>query len=161
MCECIIITGKTMMYSLVDSLREACGPARPASEMLSATHQGLVYQGLLYCAMGFLGLLAPSVFPVILCMEPFNGSEIPFVRLAGVALLIIGYLYVQIARTNLEFFVSVSILDRIILPFIFIYLWSCGLRRNICILFAIMEPTLALMTLKSWSTEKMRVGSQE
>ena len=140
-----------MTYNIFDALREACGPARPADEILSATHQGLVYQGILYCAMGFLGLLAPSVFPVILFMEPFDVSEMPFVRLAGVALLIIGYFYIQIARTNLGFFVSVSILDRIILPVVFIYLWSCGLRRNICILFAIMDPTLALMTLKSWS----------
>ena len=138
------------MLSLIHMLQEAVAGESLDVAPLTPTNRFLVKQGFLYIGLGLLHLLVPGVVGQLLFM-PISEVEEPLYRVVGVSLLVIGYFYIQSARSNTYFFVTTTILDRLtFVPAGIIICYLGGAPVQICAAFGILDPVLALLTYRSW-----------
>ncbi|MEW5834255.1 MAG: hypothetical protein AB1832_04245 [Pseudomonadota bacterium] len=124
--------------SLLAALREA-----PAHRFAASKYTSL--NGLLYLANGGLLIAWPGVVQAVLRDAPFQGHEAALVRVLGMALAVIGWLYVFGGRSGGRQVVAASVLDRLILvPLVLVPTALAGVFPHTMIAFAILDPALAL-----------------
>lgn len=124
--------------SLPAAQREAPAHGSTASKYTSLN-------GLLYLASGGLLMAWPGVIQTVLGDEPFQGHEAALVRVLGMALAVIGWLYFFGGRSGGRQVVAASVLDRLILvPLVLVPTALAGVFPHTMIGFAILDPALAL-----------------
>ena len=128
---------------------------------ITPTHRFLFLQGILYAIAGLLFMVLPkqSVYLVTLgalSTDSFeiDGSghptELRMLQFTGYLVLLVGYFYMQGARENTLHFVAASTLNRAVLvPLVMLLLAFFGARLPLCILFALLDPGLTVLTLIS------------
>eukprot|EP01052_Picozoa_sp_SAG31_P000320 SAG31_NODE_10_length_40133_cov_27.863041_6_plen_130_part_00 len=92
---------------VVGLLRKAVGTGsltRDGSPM-SPTHRFLFLQGIFYSVVGTLFALTPSMSAMLL-LTFLNDAEASMLRLTGVAVIVIGYFYLQVWQANKKVTVS-------------------------------------------------------
>jgi hypothetical protein len=126
---------------------------RPAvSEPLTVTHQFLVFQGFVYTAIGVMLFAVPCFVSetVLFVSEPVGRKNEPATRLFGVAFVVIGYFYVQIARSNSEQAVFFCIVGRVNVPIACAVLAAISVCWQLCALFGVLDAAGAVLTHFSW-----------
>lgn len=124
---------------LLAALRET-----PAHRSTAAKYTSL--NGLLYLASGGLLIAWPGVVQTVLRDAPFQGHEAALVRVLGMALAVIGWLYFFGGRSGGRQVVAASVLDRLILvPLVLVPTALAGVFPHTMIGFAILDPVLALV----------------
>eukprot|EP00931_Biecheleriopsis_adriatica_P047964 TRINITY_DN27694_c0_g1_i1.p1 TRINITY_DN27694_c0_g1~~TRINITY_DN27694_c0_g1_i1.p1 ORF type:complete len:195 (-),score=28.44 TRINITY_DN27694_c0_g1_i1:209-739(-) len=130
-------------------------PLSRNSKPLSATHRFLFLQGLLYIFIGMCFLLVPKLFCMLL-LTFIDDAESKMLMVCGVTVVVIGYFYMQCARSNTEHTVMDTTFDRLTLvPALMVFCMLCGCRSRICLAFIILDPVLATLTALKWSQEKI------
>lgn len=124
--------------SLLAALREA-----PAQHSAASKYTAL--NGLLYLASGGLLIAWPGVVQAVLRDAPFQGHEAALVRVLGMALAVIGWLYVFGGRSGGRQVVAATVLDRVVLvPLVLVPTALAGAFPHTMISFAILDPALGL-----------------
>jgi hypothetical protein len=125
--------------SLLSDLTEA--PAK-----LSAAAKFTSLCGLLYMASGLLLLAWPGAVQTLFVDPPFAGREEALVRVLGMVVAVIGWLYFFGGRTGGRQFVASTVLDRlVIVPIVLVPTAIAGVFPHVMLTFAVLDPALALI----------------
>eukprot|EP00929_Paragymnodinium_shiwhaense_P028893 TRINITY_DN16673_c0_g1_i1.p1 TRINITY_DN16673_c0_g1~~TRINITY_DN16673_c0_g1_i1.p1 ORF type:complete len:292 (+),score=18.41 TRINITY_DN16673_c0_g1_i1:98-973(+) len=120
----------------------------------TSTHTFLLVQGVLYSGLGLGFMLGPQFLAPLLLMGPMTSGEAGVYRILGIEVVIIGYLYIQNARSNLEHAVAATTLDRLLVPLPLAGIWMLGAPWQLCAAFGVLDPLLACLTAWSWQRSK-------
>ena len=103
--------------------------------------------GAFYMASGALLLIWPGAAQRLLRDPDFVGHEAALVRVLGMCVLVIGWLYFFGGRSGGRQFVAATVADRIVLvPIVLIPTAVAGVLPHSMLLFAVADPTLALVS---------------
>ena len=117
-----------------------------APQRLSWASRFTILCGLAYMASGLLLLAWPGAVQSLFGDDAFAGREAALVRLLGMTVLVIGWLYVFGGRSGGRQFVAASVLDRIVLvPLVLVPLILSGVFPHTLSVFAVMDPALAVV----------------
>lgn len=117
-----------------------------APDRLPAAARFTVGCGIFYAANGLLMLAWPGVVQAVFRDPGFAGREEALVRLIGMLLAVVGWLYVFGGRTGGRQFVASTVLDRLVLvPLVLIPTAWAGVFPNVMLTFAALDPALALV----------------
>jgi hypothetical protein len=112
---------------------------------LSGASQYTTINGLLYLASGLLMLAWPGAVQTIFMDAAFAGHEEALVRLIGMLLAVIGWLYMFGGRSGARQFVAATVLDRVTLvPMTLGALARAGVFPHVMTTFAILDPALGI-----------------
>ncbi len=115
---------------------------KPAS--LSTASKYAVMNGYIYLAIGALLIVWPGAVQTIFMDRPFVGDEGAIFRVTGMALAVIGWLYVFGGRSGARQFGPASILDRVVLVPVLVPLAIAGVFPHTLAAMAILDPALAI-----------------
>ena len=102
--------------------------------------------GVFYMATGVLLLAWPGAAQVLLRDPDFVGHEAGLVRVLGMCVVVIGWLYFFGGRSGSRPFVAATVVDRIILvPLVLIPIALSGILPHTLFLFAVVDPALAIV----------------
>jgi hypothetical protein len=117
---------------------------KPAN--LSTESKYAVMNGYMYLALGGLLIVWPGAVQTIFMDRPFVGDEGALFRVVGMALAVIGWLYVFGGRSGARQFGPASVLDRVVLvPVVLVPLVIAGVFPHIFAAVAILDPTLGIV----------------
>eukprot|EP01047_Picozoa_sp_COSAG01_P015825 COSAG01_NODE_798_length_13503_cov_8.878395_4_plen_224_part_00 len=134
--------------------------ADPTAGHMTPTHRFLFIQGVLYMLTGLLFLVVPTAVAWCLrvcrdevafksCVQ-MSEPEVHMWRFAGFAVLVIGYFYTAGARSNTMHFIAATTFNRLItVPVGMAFILAVGGRRELCLVFGILDPMLAIATIVS------------
>jgi hypothetical protein len=129
-----------ILMSLLTDLNEA-------PDRLPAASKFAQYCGWFYMASGLLFLAWPGSVQALFLDPAFAGKEGALVRVLGMAVAVIGWLYVFGARTGGRQFVAATVLDRLVLvPLVLGPAAAYGIFPHVLGTFAVLDPVLALVT---------------
>jgi len=118
--------------------------AAPAT--LSTSSRYTTLNGLFYLASGLLLMTWPGSVQALLRDPEFVGHEAALVRVLGMTVAIIGWLYVFGGRSGGRQVVAATVLDRIVLvPLVLIPTAMSGVLPHTLWMFAILDPVLGLV----------------
>jgi hypothetical protein len=124
--------------SLLEKLLEC--PAR-----LSAASKYTVMNGAIYLMAGALLLAWPGSAQTIFRERAFIGDEDALIRVLGMAVAVIGWLYVFGGRSGAHQLVAASIIDRLVLvPAVLLPLALAGVFPRLLTAFALLDPLLGI-----------------
>ena len=116
---------------------------KPAN--LSTESKYAVMNGYVYLALGALFIVWPGSVQTIFMDAPFVGRESALFRVLGMAVAVIGWLYVFGGRGGARNFGPASVLDRVVLvPAVLVPLAIAGIFPHTLGAFAILDPALGI-----------------
>lgn len=134
--------------SLIVDLKES-------SPNLSISSKYTSLNGVIYLALGILLIIWPGAVQTLLLDRDFVGNEAALMRVVGMAVAVIGWLYFFGGRSGGRQVVAASVLDRIIfVPLVLIPMVLAGIFPHTLAAFAILDPTLGLIAWWLLSREK-------
>lgn len=110
-----------------------------------------VYLGLLGATL----MIAPNLLLTIFGFPP---PDEPWIRVAGLLAALIGYYYVQCARSGLRRFLELTVGARLAVPVVFAALVVLGLAKPALLLFGIADLAGAIWTLVALRADSMIVA---
>jgi hypothetical protein len=117
--------------------------AKPAS--LSGASRYTVTNGILYLGAGAVLIAWPGATQTVFGDRAFVGDEAALVRVLGMAVAVIGWLYLFGGRSGARQIVAASVLDRLVLvPAVLAPLAIAGVFPHLLGTFAILDPTLGI-----------------
>jgi hypothetical protein len=124
--------------SLIKALREA-----PPS--LTTASKYTVVNGFIYLTVGFLLIVWPGVTQTLFRDSAFVGHEEGLVRVIGLTVVVIGWLYVFGGRSGARQIVAASVIDRLIfVPAVLIPMAIVGVFPHLLLTFAAFDALLAI-----------------
>jgi hypothetical protein len=115
---------------------------------LSAASKYTAMNGFIYLAAGGLLIVWPGAVQALLMDAPFVGHEAGLFRALGMAVAVIGWLYLFGGRSGAPQFGPASVLDRLILvPAVLVPLVIAGVFPHTLLAFAVLDPALAIGAL--------------
>jgi hypothetical protein len=116
---------------------------KPAN--LSISSKYAVMNGFIYLGAGALLIVWPGAVQMLLRDPAFVGHEGALFRVIGMAVAVIGWLYVFGGRSGAQQFGPASVLDRVVLvPVVLVPLVIAGIFPHTLGAFAIVDPTLGI-----------------
>ena len=113
--------------------------------------------GYFYGLLGLSFLLFPSGQAQLGLLAPFEGQEEAMMRIIGFVLCLIGYFYVFGGRTQQTSFGLATVLDRLLVPFVFLFIYQVSEVELMLILpIAIMDPLLGLGAYACWRKDQQQ-----
>lgn len=114
-------------------------------DSLSTLSKYSVMNGFVYMALGGLFIVWPGAVQTIFMDAPFVGNESALFRVIGMAVAVIGWLYLFGGRSGARQFGPASVLDRIVLvPLVLVPLVLAGVFPHTLGAFAILDPALGI-----------------
>jgi hypothetical protein len=124
--------------SLIKDLLE-----RPLS--LSTASKYTVVNGIIYLASGALLIVWPGATQTLFGDPAFAGHEGALIRVIGMTVAVIGWLYLFGGRTGARQFVASTVLDRLVLvPAVLVPLALAGVFPHLLLTFSALDPALAV-----------------
>ena len=112
---------------------------------LSTASKYSVMNGYIYLALGVMFLVWPGSVQAIFMDAPFTGNESALFRVLGMAVAVIGWLYLFGGRSGSRQLGPASVLDRVILvPVVLVPLAIAGVFPHALGAFAILDPALGI-----------------
>jgi len=116
---------------------------RPAN--LSAASVYSVVNGVIYLTAGVLLIVWPGVTQTLFMDRDFVGDERGLVRVLGLTVVVIGWLYLFGARTGGRQFIAATVIDRLIfVPVVLLPLAFTGVFPHVLVAFTILDMSLAV-----------------
>jgi hypothetical protein len=129
---------KQAVTSLINDLLE-----KPSS--LSTASPYTVWNGVIYLGVGVLLIVWPGVTQTLLTERAFVGSEQGLIRVLGLAVVVIGWLYLFGGLSGGRQVVAASVIDRMIfVPVVAVPLAIAGVFAHLLVLFTVLDVTLAI-----------------
>jgi hypothetical protein len=101
--------------------------------------------GLLYLAVGALVLIWPGMVQTIFRDASFVGNEAALIRVIGMTVMVIGWLYLFGGLSGGRRIVAASVLDRVVLvPLVLVPLAISGVFPHFLLAFAVLDPALGI-----------------
>jgi hypothetical protein len=117
--------------------------ARPPS--LPAASRYTAMNGLFYLGTGVLLIAWPEVTQTIFMDAPFVGHEGALIRVIGLTLAVIGWLYLFGGRSGARQIVAASVIDRLVfVPAVLVPVAIGGVFPPLLLTLAILDPLLAI-----------------
>jgi hypothetical protein len=117
--------------------------ATPAERTLASKYSEM--NGILYLGLGGLLIAWPGAVQTIFRDAPFVGHEGALFRVLGMAVAVIGWLYVFGGRSGARQFGPASVLDRVTLvPLVLVPIAMAGVFPHTLGALAILDPALGL-----------------
>ena len=124
--------------SLIDTLLE-----KPAD--LSIPSKYTTMNGIVYLSAGALLILWPAAVQAIFRDRAFVGDERGIIRALGMAVVVIGWLYLFGGRSGSRQAVAASVIDRLtIVPLVLFPLAAYGVFPHVFIFFALLDMSLGI-----------------
>ena len=124
--------------SLLSTLLE-----KPSNLSLPAKYTAL--NGIIYLVAGTPLVVWPGATQTIFGDADFVGREEALVRVIGMTVMVIGWLYLFGGLSGTRRFTAASVLDRIVLvPVVLLPLVIAGAFPHLLLTFAILDPTLGI-----------------
>jgi hypothetical protein len=112
---------------------------------LSSASKYTVMNGLLYFGTGALFIAWPGVTQTLFMDAAFVGHERDLIRVIGLTLAVIGWLYLFGGRSGARQIVAASVVDRLVfVPVVLVPLAMAGVFPHMFLTLAILDPTLAI-----------------
>ena len=136
------------MKNFIDQLMKQ--PNSPETTLIQFTKAC----GYLYIGIGFLVLLFPQGVIHLGILSGFQGQEEGLLRILGLTLSIIGYFYCFGARTHATSFALSTVLDRLLVPFVFLFVYLVSdVHLMLLLPLAILDPILAVVAIFLWKKQ--------
>jgi hypothetical protein len=115
----------------------------------------IVANGVLHIAIGATMYLAPAaVLERVFFLPPLSPLEQGLLRALGSVAAIVGWFHVMGGRTRAASFGLATVVDRLLVPVLFVPLWILGLGPpGLVFPFAILDPVLAIGAHLIWRRE--------
>jgi hypothetical protein len=112
---------------------------------LSTASKYTAFNGVIYLAAGALLIVWPGATQTIFMDRAFVGDESGMMRAVGMAVAVIGWLYLFGGRSGARQVIAASVFDRLILvPIVLVPLAVAGVFPHLFLAFAILDATLAI-----------------
>jgi hypothetical protein len=116
---------------------------RPFDQAITSKYTAM--NGLIYLAVGALVLIWPGLVQAIFRDAAFVGNEAALIRVVGMAVMVIGWLYLFGGLSGGRRIVAASVLDRVVLvPLVLVPLAIAGVFPHFLLAFAVLDPTLGI-----------------
>ena len=113
--------------------------------ILSTASKYTVMNGVVYLGVGALLVVWPGATQRLFMDPAFVGHEEALVRVIGLTLVVIGWLYLFGGRSGARQFVAASVIDRVVfIPAVLVPLAIAGVFPHLLMTFAILDPSLAI-----------------
>lgn len=117
--------------------------ARPTS--LSVASKYTTINGVTYLAIGTLLVVWPGITQTLFMEPAFVGHERGLMRVIGLTVAVIGWLYLFGGRSGARQFIAASVIDRLVfVPVVLIPLAIAGIFPHLFLTFAIFDALLAI-----------------
>ena len=137
--------------SLINDLLE-----RPAD--LASTSKYTIVNGVMYLGMGAGLLVWPGMIQTIFRDAAFVGNEAALIRIVGLTVVVIGWLYLFGGLSGDRRFVAASVLDRVVLmPLVLVPLALAGVFPHFLLTLAVLDPALGI---GAWLLLSRETGSK-
>ena len=124
--------------SLIEDLLE-----RPFDQAITSKYTAI--NGLIYLAIGALLVIWPGVVQTIFRDAAFVGNEAALIRVMGMTVMVIGWLYLFGGLSGGRRIVAASVLDRVVLvPLVLVPLAVAGVFPHFLLTFAVLDPMLGV-----------------
>jgi hypothetical protein len=101
--------------------------------------------GFIYLAVGVLLIAWPGVVQTLFMDPPFVGHDEGLMRVVGLTVVVIGWLYVFGGRSGSKQFVAASVIDRLIfVPAVLVPVAMTGVFPHLLLTFAAFDVLLAI-----------------
>ena len=101
--------------------------------------------GLFYLGSGAIMMVWPGAIQTIFRDAPFVGNEAALIRILGMTVAVIGWLYLFGSLSGDRRIVAASVLDRVVLvPLVLVPLAVAGVFPHFLLTFAVLDPTLGI-----------------
>jgi hypothetical protein len=128
-------------HAVTSLINDLC--KKPSS--LSTASRYTVLNGVIYLGAGTLLILWPGVIQTLLMERAFVGSEQGLIRALGLAVVVIGWLYLFGGLSGGRQVVAASVIDRLIfVPVVALPLAIAGVFPHLLVLFTALDMTLAV-----------------
>jgi hypothetical protein len=112
---------------------------------LTAASKYTAMNGFIYLVVGILLIVWPSVTQTVFLEPAFVGHEQGLIRVIGLTVVVIGWLYVFGGRSGARQTVAASVIDRLIfVPAVLVPLAMAGVFPTLLLTFAVLDVLLAL-----------------
>jgi hypothetical protein len=126
------------LTSLANDLLE-----KPANLSTASNYTAL--NGVIYLGIGVLLIVWPGVTQTIFMDADFVGHEGALIRVIGLTLVVIGWLYFLGGRSGARQIVAASVVDRLVfVPVVLVPLIIAGVFPHLLGTLAILDPALAI-----------------
>jgi len=116
---------------------------RPASLSRASGYTAL--NGLIYLGSGALLIAWPGAAQTLFMEQAFVGHEEALIRVLGMSVAVIGWLYLFGGRSGGRQVVAASVIDRLVLvPAVLVPLVIAGVFPHLLGTFAVLDPSLAI-----------------
>jgi hypothetical protein len=123
---------------------------------LSNASRYTVMNGVFYIGAGGLLIVWPGATQAIFRDRAFVGDEAGLIRVMGMAVVVIGWLYLFGGRAGARQIVAASVVDRLVLvPAVLVPLAIAGVFPHLLWTFAILDPALGI---GAWAFAAYRSG---
>jgi len=112
---------------------------------LSTASKYTAMNGLIYLAGGVLLIVWPGLTQTLFMDRAFVGDEQALVRVMGLTVVVIGWLYLFGGRSGARQVVAASVVDRLIfVPVVLVPLAIAGVFPHLLLAFAFLDASLAI-----------------
>ena len=111
---------------------------------LAAASRYTIMNGSLYLGSGGLLLAWPGAVQTLFMEPAFVGHEKALIRVIGMTVAVIGWLYLFAGGSGARQFVAASVVDRLAVPAVLLPLAIVGVFPHLLVAFAILDPSLAI-----------------
>lgn len=112
---------------------------------LSAASKYTAMNGVIYIAAGALLIAWPGATQALFRERAFVGDEQGLIRVLGMTVAVIGWLYLFGGRSGARQIVAASVIDRLVLvPAVLLPLAASGVFPHLLVTFAVLDPALAI-----------------
>jgi hypothetical protein len=116
---------------------------RPFDPAITSKYTAM--NGLIYLGAGALVLVWPGVVQTIFRDAAFVGNEAALIRVMGMSVMVIGWLYLFGGLSGGRRIVAASVLDRVLLvPLVLAPLAVAGVFPHFLLAFAVLDPALGI-----------------
>ena len=112
---------------------------------LSRASKYSVMNGVIYLTLGCLFIVWPGATQTLFMDRAFVGDEQGLIRVVGLTVVVIGWLYLFGGRTGGRQFAAASVVDRLIfVPVVLLPVAIAGVFPHLLVAFTILDMTLAV-----------------
>lgn len=112
---------------------------------LSAASRYTAMNGIIYLGSGALLVAWPGAVQTLFMDPAFVGHEEALIRVVGLTVVVIGWLYLFGGRSGARQIVAASVIDRLVfIPAVLVPLAMAGVFPHLLVTFAILDPSLAI-----------------
>ena len=116
---------------------------RPFDQAITSKYTAM--NGFIYLGLGALVLIWPGIVQTIFRDASFVGNEAALIRVMGMTVMVIGWLYLFGGLSGGRRIVAASVLDRVVLVLlVLVPLAIAGVFPRFLMAFALLDPTLGI-----------------